>query len=242
MDRKNKLLSILKDSGSQGREELGQMLGEEVSNSTLLRDLAELEAEGLVQRTGEGKSTQYSLTPKALENPNLFEQFMQNRHTKFQTNPSANFDDPIIAVTVNNPLTAFKRWLQKLLDNEGIELKFSLKIKPLTAIGIVLIITALSLGLTTFGVMLKHLPFYSHIQEFVTRPDNSRQTAMRGYLVRQEPSGVYYLFSQGAAEAVVIDSSTLDLSKLINQELIVSGRYNRETNRFQVEQVSQMLY
>lgn len=61
------------------------------------------------------------------------------------SNPVSNFQDdrsrpaprsedpPLVNIKVTNPVTYFKNWWSRVIGNEGIEMKASLKIRPLTA-------------------------------------------------------------------------------------------------------------
>lgn len=211
------------------------MVDEDISESTLRRDLDEMIDEGVVERRGQGKSTEYAAIPKGgLEG---LKQIATSPTTKVTASTSVIDDEePLVEVKVTNPLAYLKRWWQKVMADEGIKIKFSLEVKPLTAIGLVLLVAAIGVGLTTVSAMLKYLPFYSRFQQFVTSPDNSTETAMEGRLYFEGDK--FYLFTANMNEAVFVQGvKKLELGEFDDKHVILTGSYNSQTNILTVETV-----
>src|SRR3989337_2953403 len=66
-------------------------------------------------------------------------------------------EPPLVDVKVTNPLTYIKSWWKRIIGNEGIDCR--LRIKPLTAIAITVIIVTVSMGIGRFVFPFK-IPFF----------------------------------------------------------------------------------
>ena len=56
-------------------------------------------------------------------------------------------EEPLVQVTVSNPIAKFQNWVSKLISNEGVDLK--IRIHPLTAMLVAGIIAAVGTGIDT---------------------------------------------------------------------------------------------
>lgn len=134
-------------------------------------------------------------------------------------------DPPLINVQVTNPITYLKLWLNKILKNEGIELR--LRIRPLTAVAIFLLVT-LGSGLTGFQVARVFFPTSS--------PLLKREINYNGTL--KNTGGEYYLVIS-PTEMYRLDYKSLDeLNGLENQNVFVKGNLGREKNVIKVQSIS----
>ena len=92
-------------------------------------------------------------------------------------------EPPLVDVKVTNPLVYIKSWWKKIIGNEGIDLR--LKVRPLTAIAITIIVVTVSLGIGKFVLPFK-LPFFVYTSKVspTPTPDVSifRNTAFTGIL------------------------------------------------------------
>ena len=62
-------------------------------------------------------------------------------------------EPPLVDVKVTNPLTYLKTWWKRIIGNEGID--FRLRVKPLTAIAISIIILSVTMGIGRFAFPFK---------------------------------------------------------------------------------------
>lgn len=234
--RQEQLVKLLELKGGLTRPQIQESMA--VATTTLLRDLEVLEQAGRILKLGEGKATTYELTAEKNES-SLLKRALNSPTTKIQTSTGVIADEePLVEVKVTNPIAYFKHWWQKVIGNEGLKLKFSLEIKPLTVIALVLVLGMLGLGITTLGALLKYLPFYQSFQQFVTTPDNSRETAMEGRLYLEADGGRFFLFTANLNEAVWVQApDKLDLSNFDNQHVILTGSYNDQTNILSVTSI-----
>jgi len=77
-------------------------------------------------------------------------------------------ESPLVDIKVTNPITYIKSWWNKIIGNEGIELR--VKVRPLTAIAISIIILTVTLGIGKF-VLPFRVPFFVY-----TSKENSGST------------------------------------------------------------------
>jgi len=68
-------------------------------------------------------------------------------------------EPPLVDVTVTNPLAYIKSWWKKIIGNEGVD--FRLKVRPLTAIAISVIVATISFGIGRFVFPFK-IPFFEY--------------------------------------------------------------------------------
>ncbi len=135
---------------------------------------------------------------------------------------------PLISLKVTNPVTYLKLWWKKVMDGEGVDVRFT--IHPLTAIALTIILLAggASIGWISNSVLTK-VPV---VKDFiptptpVVTPDPWRETAYTGIL-RKVGDGKYYL-QTGDGEAVTLSIPVnVTLEKYIGKRIFASGKYNK---------------
>lgn len=141
-------------------------------------------------------------------------------------------DKPLVQVMVNNPLTAFRLWLTKLLANEGVDVR--LKIRPLTALAIagVLALGGFSLGRITVPAsspIVRYLPQLAPPPPVAT-PNPWRETAFSGFLRYSATTGKYYLETANA-EAITLETpaNISFVAKYIGRRIFATGMLNTQT-------------
>ncbi len=148
-------------------------------------------------------------------------------------------EPPLVSVTVTNPLTYFKLWLQKILNNEGMDLH--LRIRPLTMIVIALIfaIGGFGLGRITLLSQLSKTPLGKYVSFEENTAPLVKDTAYVGIL-RQSASGNYYIeLPSGETVFLVLTTNTQVLDTL-NQKILVTGKLNTQSGMMSVEEVTPM--
>lgn len=137
-------------------------------------------------------------------------------------------DPPIVAVTVNNPVTTLKKWWKKVIGNEGID--FRLTIHPLTAIAI-----ASTIALGSFGLGRITLPKDNPIVRYLPQlapaptPNPWRETAFSGTLRHTQNSNTYYLQTEKAEAITLQVPATINLGSLVGKRIFASGKLNTTT-------------
>ena len=131
-------------------------------------------------------------------------------------------DPPLVDVKVSNPITYIKSWWKKVIGNEGMEIR--IKIKPLTAILITIIIVTLCLGITKV-VLPFNIPFLEFNSEATSTPIAYRQTAFVGILRFLESNNKYFL-EINSAEAITLEiPENINLDKFIGRRIFAIGEY-----------------
>lgn len=140
-------------------------------------------------------------------------------------------DQPLVQVTVNNPLTALRLWITKLLSNEGVDVRF--RVHPLTAITIAGILAAGGYGLGRITVpasspIVRYLPQLAPPPPLAT-PNPWRETAFSGFLRYSAATGKYYL-ETASAEAITLEApANVKLEKYTGRRIFATGRLNTTT-------------
>jgi len=135
---------------------------------------------------------------------------------------------PLVDIKVTNPITYIKSWWKRIIGNEGIE--FRIRVRPLTAISISLIIVSVSFGIGRV-VLPFNLPFfeYTPTESPSPVPVNIRSTAFTGMLKYTEANNKYYLVT-ASSEAIMLSApANIELSKLIDRRIFATGKYNEDT-------------
>ena len=146
---------------------------------------------------------------------------------------------PLVDVKVTNPITYLKSWWKRIIGNEGIE--FRIRVRPLTAIAISLIIVSVSFGIGRF-VLPFNIPFFEYTPKELPSPtpEFTRDTAFSGTLRYTEASGRYYLVTT-SSEAIVLEvPENIDLVKLIDSRIFATGKYNENTRTLVVDDASDL--
>jgi hypothetical protein len=146
---------------------------------------------------------------------------------------------PLVDIKVTNPITYLKSWWKRIIGNEGIE--FRIRVRPLTAIAISLIIVSVSFGIGRFVLPFK-IPFFEYkVPPAPTpTPDPFRETAFSGTLRLITSANRYYLVTS-SSEAIILEiPENVDLSKFVGRRIFATGRYNEITRTLLVAEASDL--
>ena len=134
---------------------------------------------------------------------------------------------PLVDIKVTNPITYIKSWWKRIIGNEGIE--FRIRVRPLTAIAISLIIVSVSFGIGRV-VLPFNLPFfeYTPTESPSPEPENIRSTAFTGMLKYTEANNKYYLVTASSEAIMLSVPANIELSKLIDRRILATGKYNED--------------
>ena len=152
---------------------------------------------------------------------------------------SKNEDPPILDVKITNPITYIKKWWQRIIGNEGVD--FSLRVRPLTAIAIALIVTSIAFGIGKI-VLPFSIPFFKYNPEPISLPppDPWRETAFTGTVQLSVLIGKYYLITS-SSEAITLDiPSNINLKDFIGRRIFAAGKYNRSSRTLKVSDASDL--
>ena len=154
-------------------------------------------------------------------------------------NSYKNNEPPLLDVKITNPLTYIKKWWKRIIGNEGID--FSLRVRPLTAIAIALIVTSIAFGIGKI-VLPFSIPFFKYNPEPISlpSPDPWRETAFTGTLQFSSPTNKYYLITS-SSEAITLDvPNNIDLKDFIARRIFAAGKYNKSTRTLLVADASDL--
>ncbi|OGM31044.1 hypothetical protein A2630_00010 [Candidatus Woesebacteria bacterium RIFCSPHIGHO2_01_FULL_44_10] len=136
-------------------------------------------------------------------------------------------EPPMVDVKVANPITYLKSWWKKIIGNEGMELR--IRIKPLTAIAISLIVVTVAFGIGKFVLPFK-IPFFEYSSKYEPSPTPDI-TYEAGFIGTMRVSGAKYFLFTSASESINLQvPERVDLSKLIGLRVFATGRFNSITN------------
>lgn len=150
-------------------------------------------------------------------------------------------EPPLIDVKVTNPLTYIKSWWKKIIGNEGIDMR--VRIKPLTAIAISIIILTVTLGIGKFVLPFK-IPFFVYTSEVAPTPVPDgieyRDTAFTGTLRRAFLSNRYYLLTS-SSEAINLEvPDNIDLKEFVGRRIFATGKYYDKTRTLLVTEATDL--
>lgn len=140
-------------------------------------------------------------------------------------------DDPLVQVTVSNPIATFQKWVSKLLSNEGVDLK--IKIHPLTALAVAGIVAVGGFGIGRFTVPASN-PIVHYIPQLAPpppspTPDPWRETAFTGMLRYSTVTKKFYLETSNA-EAITLEVPTnVTLTKYVGRRIFATGKVNTQS-------------
>ena len=131
-------------------------------------------------------------------------------------------DPPLVSLQITNPITYLKIWWGKVMGNEGVDLH--LKIKPLTAIAMVV---ALSGGSFVLGRITLPEPIVKYIPQLAPSPSPNpwREAAYTGKVV--ESNQKYYLDTADVGVITLEAPQNVNLPKLLNRRILAIGQYNQ---------------
>ena len=137
-------------------------------------------------------------------------------------------NETLVDVKVNNPFASFFNWIKKLIMHEGI----NIKIKPLTAIGMIAIAGA-SYG-TGYHVGLSDAAkiFFPN-----SSPILHRSVSYQG-VVQKSQSGQYYLtLPDNTLWTLKPTSTNINLSNMTGKQVLIKGNLTAEQNVVEVKEV-----
>jgi hypothetical protein len=145
-------------------------------------------------------------------------------------------EPPLVDIKITNPITYLKSWWNKIIGNEGVD--FRLKVRPITAIALTVIIITVSLGIGRFVLPFK-IPFFEYTSEDAAalNPTGApyMETAFTGILHRTLVTNRYYLVT-ATSEAITLDVPTsIELKDLAGKRIFASGKYYISTNTIVVD-------
>lgn len=150
--------------------------------------------------------------------------------------PTSNTEPPL--VTVTNPVTYLRRWWDKVMGKEGIDLSF--KIHPLTAILMVAVTATIGFGAGRISVPegIK-IPFF----EFGVIPSSKlsptdepvwKETAFSGKLQYSVNTKKYFLVTT-SSEAITLEvPDYIDLFTLVGKRIMAVGEYNKSSKLLRI--------
>ena len=139
-------------------------------------------------------------------------------------------EPPLVSLQVSNPVTYIKSWWKRVMGGEGIDFHF--KIKPLTAIGMTIVIATFGFGVGRITLSAQK-PYFVYKEPISPAPVPTvnpwRDTAFTGSLRFSVFSNRYYLLTS-SDEAINLDvPENVDLSHLIGDRIFATGQYNQQT-------------
>ena len=138
-------------------------------------------------------------------------------------------EPPLVDVKVTNPVTYIKSWWKRVIGNEGID--FRVRVKPLTAIAISIIILTVTMGVGRFVFPFK-IPFFVYTSEegaVTSDKVDYRDTAFTGELRHALLTNRYYL-TTGSSEAINLQvPDNVDLKDFVGRRIFAVGKYQEET-------------
>lgn len=138
-------------------------------------------------------------------------------------NSNNSDDDPLFEAKINNPFTKFFNWLKKLIKNEGI----NIKIKPLTAIAMVVALTGG--GGLIGGVVGYAFPHSSPILH--------REVAYQGS-IQKTSSGIFLILSNSDKYTLKPKiNSAVDFQNLNSGQAFVKGNLTPEKFVIEVSEI-----
>lgn len=164
--------------------------------------------------------------PQVIHNPqtspnsqNLSPPISLTENTKY----SEKDDPPMVDIKVTNPVTYFKRWVDKFLKNQDIDLH--LRIRPFAAVG--LLMTFSIVGGTAFSIGRYIFPNSS--------PIFHRQVVYPG-TIQKGDMGQYFLMYNSSPWKLK-PKNNINLSTLAGKPVIVTGNLTTEPNLIEVSEV-----
>ncbi|MBU0978781.1 hypothetical protein KKF92_03070 [Patescibacteria group bacterium] len=139
-------------------------------------------------------------------------------------------EPPLLSLQVSNPVTYIKSWWKRVMGNEGIDFHF--KIKPLTAIGMTIVIATFGFGVGRITLSAQK-PYFVYEEPISPAPMPTvnpwRDTAFTGSLRFSAFGNRYYLLTN-SDEAINLNvPESVDLSHLIGDRIFATGSYNQQT-------------
>lgn len=134
-------------------------------------------------------------------------------------------DPPMVDLKVANPVTYFKKWVGKLLNNQDIDLR--LKIKPFATIGLIIAFTAV--GTTTFSIGRYFFPNSS--------PIFHRPISLQGIVQRSQTGQDYLSLPDGSLWGLKPANGKVNLTNVAGKQVTIKGNLTAEANVINVSEV-----
>lgn len=157
--------------------------------------------------------------------------------------PTTQTEPPIIEV--RNPVIYLRRFWEKVIGNEGMELKIT--IKPLTTILGIALLGTIYLGVGEFVIPEGYkIPFVEFSGFQTSKPTQSpmvnswKETGFTGKLQLSLTTGKYFLITT-SSEAITLDvPNNLDLVTLVGKRIFAIGEYNKNERLLKVFDVKDL--
>lgn len=148
-------------------------------------------------------------------------------------------EPPLVNLQVTNPLTYLKSWWKRVIGGEGIDVR--LRIHPLTAVALTIIVASLGFGIGRFALSSEK-PYVTFVPLSSPSPTPSlwRETAFIGTLRFSDPNNRYYLVTS-FSEAIALEiPENVELSSLVGRRIFAAGNYNETKRTLLVTDASDM--
>lgn len=150
-------------------------------------------------------------------------------------------EPPLVDIKVTNPITYIKSWWKRIIGNEGVDLH--IKIRPLTAIAISIIVLTVSLGIGKFVVPF-NVPFFVYTSKVTPTPfpdgNEYRDTAFVGTLRHTPLTSRYYLLTS-SSEAINLEvPENIDLQDFVGRRIFATGKYYDKTRTLLVTEATDL--
>jgi hypothetical protein len=148
---------------------------------------------------------------------------------------------PLLSLQVTNPIVYIKSWWKRVMGKEGVDFRF--RIKPLTAIGMTIVIATFGFGVgkitfTPTKPFIQYTPAPESTP--MPTPDPWRKTAFSGTLRFSSVENRFYLLTT-SSEAINLEVlENVSLKKLVGRRIFATGAYNSDTHILVVNDASDM--
>ncbi|TSC88227.1 MAG: Uncharacterized protein G01um10147_132 [Microgenomates group bacterium Gr01-1014_7] len=141
------------------------------------------------------------------------------------TKYSEKKDPPMLNIFFTNPVTYFRKWVDKLIKNQDIDLR--LKIKPFATAGLILTFTVVGGGAFTIGRYF--FPYSS--------PIFHRQVVYPGIIQKGESGGYVLQTSDSVMWKLKSKHNNINLSNLDGKAVVITGNLTTENYLIEVSEV-----
>lgn len=157
----------------------------------------------------------------------------------FKLNPQ--FEKPLVAVQINNPLRKIMYWLDQIRRHQTTTLAFKLSI-PLIVIPVITA-AAFSVGrISGLNFTNQNIVSIPPVALKSPSPQPSITISRAGILkIAKSTTTTSYLLSLKNGDILVLEvPTTIDLSKYANKQILVTGLYNKITNTLKVADIAEI--
>ena len=215
MDQNEAILAHIRAHPGTSAHDIKESLN--IPERTIFRLLKNLVAQKQISRFGHKPHITYAISGVSLPSKNRVG------------------DPPLLSLQITNPITYLKLWWKKVMGNEGVDLH--LKIKPLTAIGMIAVLSGGSFALGRISLpepVIKYLPQLAPSPS----PNPWKEAAYTGTFKQINNK---YILSTGEGESVILDvPATVNIPKILNKRILAIGQYNTTTKILKVTEATDM--